>query len=80
MVTLKYKENYSEIGLLAVNEHERKKGIGRDLMNKCFEESIENSLYQINVTTQIDNKIACKFYEKCGFTTDTITNIYHLWL
>lgn len=80
MITLKYRECWSEIGLIAVSENVQKKGAGKVLLQKCFKDSLKNGVLEIKVPTQMENKLACTFYEKNGFKIETITNIYHFWL
>jgi dTDP-4-amino-4,6-dideoxy-D-galactose acyltransferase len=77
MITLKTKPEYSDIGLIAISEQERGKGYGKELVRKCIEET---KAEEIKVTTQLNNKKACKFYERVGFRKENITNIYHLWV
>ncbi|MDR2836327.1 MAG: GNAT family N-acetyltransferase [Bacteroidales bacterium] len=80
MATLKYEENFGDIGLIAVSETVQEKGYGKKLINACISDLSNNGIYQIEVPTQLDNLSACRFYEKCGFEIKTITNIYHFWL
>ena len=80
MVTLKIKETYGEIGLIAVDEHSHGKGIGKKLINNSLREVKRNRLSLLRVSTQEENTTACKFYEKSGFKVKNITNIYHFWV
>jgi dTDP-4-amino-4,6-dideoxy-D-galactose acyltransferase len=77
MVTLKNRPEYSDIGLIAISEQERRKGYGKELIRKCIGETRAE---KIKVTTQLNNKRACEFYERVGFRKENITNIYHLWV
>jgi len=79
-ITLKYNENIGDIGLLAVDSYVQGKGYGKLLIQRCLLDLLKKEIYTINVSTQLDNKDACVFYEKCGFKTKSITNIYHFWL
>jgi len=80
MVTLIIKDSIGEIGLIAVSESVQGKGYGKDLINKCINQLISIGICQINVTTQIENLSACRFYKSCGFEKKSLTNIYHFWL
>lgn len=80
MVTLKYKENIGDIGLIAVDDTTQGKGIGKKLINVCIKDLLINEIREIEVATQEVNDVACLFYEKRGFSVKNITNIYHFWL
>jgi dTDP-4-amino-4,6-dideoxy-D-galactose acyltransferase len=69
-----------KIGLIAVDKATQKKGIGTALMAAVENYAIQQSIHNIEVTTQKANKTACSFYEKCNFSIKSINNIYHFWL
>lgn len=79
-VTLKIMSNLGHIGLIAVSDDHRGKGIGTHLINACVNKLIELNIGVIDVPTQLQNKEACSFYKKCGFEIKSITNIYHFWI
>lgn len=78
-VTLKIKDRLGSIGLIAVNQSYRGKGIGTKLLKAAEIFAMENKTHEIHVATQMDNITACKFYELNGYTVHTIENIYHIW-
>ncbi|MCS7027578.1 MAG: GNAT family N-acetyltransferase [Bacteroidia bacterium] len=80
LLTLGEKNNRADIGILAVNPQHRREGVGKQLVQKAFELSLQMGHTYIQVVTQKANQNACKFYEKVGFSVDTIEHIYHLWL
>ena len=80
MVSLGEKNNRADIGIIAVNENIRGKGIGKKLMQSAENWSIENNYKHLQVVTQKDNINACKFYESCDYKIDKIEYIYHFWL
>jgi dTDP-4-amino-4,6-dideoxy-D-galactose acyltransferase len=80
IITISKKNNRGDIGLLAVDEKHRGKGIGKKLINYALHYFSENGYACVQVVTQKDNIDACKFYKKNNFKIDTILNIYHLWL
>jgi len=80
MATLKIEANKGEIGLIAVSNLHQGKGCGKILMEACCDELLKGNTDIIEVSTQFANKNACMFYEKCGFSVKSITNIYHFWL
>jgi dTDP-4-amino-4,6-dideoxy-D-galactose acyltransferase len=79
-ITLAVKKDIGSIGLIAVDEKERGKSIGRKLINASFAFFKEKNVNKIEVVTQKANKAACLFYESLGFEVKNIINIYHLWI
>jgi len=69
----------ANIGLFAVDEHFRGRGIGGDLIYSAENVALEMGLKELKVVTQLQNKVACSLYEKCNFRIENITNIYHFW-
>ena len=80
MATLKITADKGVIGLIAVSPLSQGKGYGHILNDACCNELIMRNINTIEVATQKDNKSACRFYEKCGFSVQSVTNIYHFWL
>jgi len=80
MVTLKISEEKGVIGLIAVSPLSHGKGYGTILNDACCNELLNRNINIIEVATQMDNVNACRFYEKCGFSVQSVTNIYHFWL
>jgi dTDP-4-amino-4,6-dideoxy-D-galactose acyltransferase len=80
MLTLKITEDKGHIGLIAVSPNSQGRGYGKALISACENELLDKGIATLEVPTQWDNKQACKFYERCGFTTKEISNIYHFWL
>lgn len=80
LITLKSKDNDSEIGLIAVDSKHRNQNIGTKLLASAEKYAQENKSNFIKVGTQIENANACRFYEKNHFTPESFTQIYHFWL
>ncbi len=80
LITLGLKKNAGSIGLLAVDEKERGKSIGKKLVHEALRYFNEIKTETVEVVTQSDNIIACGFYRSMGFETKSIVNIYHLWI
>ena len=80
MVTLKISAGKGTIGLIAVSPLSQGKGYGQILNDACCNELINRNITTIEVATQMDNIGACRFYEKRGFSIQSVTNIYHFWL
>jgi len=79
-VTLKINKNIGSIGLIAVEEKQRGKSIGKKLINAALMYFKEKKIKNIEVVTQKANYGACRFYESCGFKVSQIVNVYHLWI
>ena len=80
LITLGLKENTGSIGLLAVDEKERGKSIGKKLVQSALLYFKEKKVDIVEVITQIGNKGACGFYKSMGFEVKSLVNIYHLWI
>jgi len=79
-VTLKIKDKFGQIGLIAVDETSRGKSIGKKLITAVIDILFKKNITDLEVATQLDNIEACRFYEKVGFKGIKIENIYHIWL
>lgn len=79
ITTLDNEKKHAHIGLVAVDEMCRGQGIGRDLILNADTIAFAMGFKEIKVVTQLQNKGACKLYEKCDFHIASITNIYHYW-
>lgn len=78
-ITLKFNEDFSEIGLIAVDEGSRGKGIGKTLLSYAAYITQEMGLQKIEVVTQHENHPAVGLYKKCGYGIISKKYIYHLW-
>ncbi|WP_205499637.1 GNAT family N-acetyltransferase [Rufibacter psychrotolerans] len=79
-ITLGKKNNAADIGLLAVDTNSRGKNLGKTLINVAKKRAMEWGETKLQVVTQLDNKPACSFYGRCGFITESIEYIYHIWI
>jgi dTDP-4-amino-4,6-dideoxy-D-galactose acyltransferase len=79
-VTIKIRDSYGEIGLIAVDERSRGKAIGTKLTSAVINLLHQKNIPDLHVATQIQNIDACNFYKKMGFTGSKAENIYHIWL
>ena len=78
-VTLGEKKSRAEIGIIAVDNNYRGKGIGKSLMFAAENWFAGKKYNEIRVVTQGDNLPACRLYESCGYKTDNVEYFYHLW-
>lgn len=79
LTTLGDRSEIAEIGLVAVDENYRGQGIAYDLINSADNAAFDLGYNEIKVVTQLQNKGACRLYEKCKFKIEYITNVYHFW-
>ena len=79
-ITIQIKDDIGSIGLLAVDVQSQGKGVGSALIQAGESWLKNNGVTSVEVSTQKDNRPACSFYEKCGFSQRSSTDIYHLWL
>ena len=77
-VTAGKKNKRADIGLIAVDQSHRGKGIGKALMYSA-ENYYAGNLKSIQVVTQGNNMPACKLYESCGYLVEKQEYFYHLW-
>jgi dTDP-4-amino-4,6-dideoxy-D-galactose acyltransferase len=80
MITLGEKNNRGDIGLVAVAESSRGKGIGKKLMAGAENVFKKMGYTQVQVVTQGINTPAMKLYENSGYTIDERLFYYHFWL
>jgi dTDP-4-amino-4,6-dideoxy-D-galactose acyltransferase len=80
LVTLALHGSVSEIGLLAVAEDFRGKGIGRNLMAAAEAWSDEREAERLEVVTQGENAGACALYRSAGCLVVREQAIYHVWM
>jgi dTDP-4-amino-4,6-dideoxy-D-galactose acyltransferase len=79
-ITLVLRGNTGAIGLIAVDENQRGKAIGKKLIGAALKYFSDHKVTSVEVVTQKANGAACRFYESCGFKIKSILNIYHLWI
>lgn len=80
IMSLESKSDNGCIGLFAVDKRFRGKSIGKTLVKKAFAIFDKRRYKKVFVTTQGNNTIACRFYEKLGFVKYKTENVYHFWL
>ncbi|MES2648320.1 MAG: GNAT family N-acetyltransferase [Bacteroidota bacterium] len=71
--------NTAAIGLIAVHENARGKGIGGALLKAASNLAITKGYKYLQVATQEDNLAAVVFYEHNGFNAKSKTYTYHYW-
>jgi dTDP-4-amino-4,6-dideoxy-D-galactose acyltransferase len=67
------------IGLMSVSSDRFGKGIGARLMAFALDWFTSQGVQMVKVVTQGTNIPAIRFYEKCGFATESLKLWYHWW-
>lgn len=80
MITIDYQGELGHIGLVAVDTDVQHKGIGGKIMSTLDGYLFQQGVKTLEVPTQKANADACRWYEKNGFTIQSIIPIYHWWL
>lgn len=79
-VTLKIKKEIGVIGLIAVDDTMRGKGIGKKLLNAVFSCLAQKQIKYCEVATQQENTGAVIFYKSAGFDVKSSDVYFHIWL
>lgn len=80
MLTTKVQANEASIGLFAVLNIFRRKGIGTKLLNHACYHLKKKGISTYSVITQAENREACRFYKQYGFEDVSFQHALHLWL
>jgi dTDP-4-amino-4,6-dideoxy-D-galactose acyltransferase len=80
MVTISIKQGVGQIGLIAVSEQQRGRGLGKLLVNAADRWMIAHGAHVAQVVTQLQNVAACRLYEQAGYKVEAIEYFYHFWL
>ena len=78
-VTYKEFEYYATIGLIAVNENERGRGIGIELIESVESAIYKKGIFELRIPTQLENKQACSFYINKGYKIKNRKILKHFW-
>ena len=76
-VTLKSNSPVCTIGLIAVDNLSRGRGIGGELLKAAVNWALNKDCQEIRVATQMENLGACRLYEKNGYTRISTKYIFH---
>ena len=78
-ITYKIDEDFSTIGLIAVDSFSQGKGIGGKLIDAVENKLNSNGVFKLIIPTQLENTKACSFYEKKEYKICQTTVIKHYW-
>lgn len=79
-VTLGVRDLTGSIGLLAVDENYRGRGIGSLLLQNADNYFLRKQVTSAEVVTQSNNIPACRLYEKMGYAISKKEFVYHYYL
>ncbi|NVJ86790.1 MAG: GNAT family N-acetyltransferase [Algoriphagus sp.] len=79
MVTFEEKENFAEIGLVAVHPNHRRKSWGRKLIQAVELEIFNRGISKLKIPTQQSNIPAMNLYEHIGYSIAEKIWVYHFW-
>ncbi|MEX2141314.1 MAG: GNAT family N-acetyltransferase [Pirellulales bacterium] len=79
MITVKVTQGIGNIGLVAVAESHRGRGIGSQLIDATHRWMIARTAAKATVVTQVANAPACRLYERADYTIEQAENYYHFW-
>lgn len=80
MATVSIAGAEGRVGLIAVSEAARGKGLGAALMHAAHRHMARRGCRTALVATQRDNLAACGLYRRCGYTIAESVDVYHSWL
>jgi ribosomal protein S18 acetylase RimI-like enzyme len=79
MVTVAEADRVGNIGLIAVHERARGRGVGAALMAAAHRWMAGRGAAAATVVTQLDNAAACRLYQASGYGLAGVWHCYHFW-
>ena len=79
LITVSLAGEQGSIGLIAVDESARGRGIGSRMIHAAHRWLLGHGARNVEVVTQLDNHKACRLYEKCGYIHAELQHVYHFW-
>lgn len=79
LVTTSVNAGAGRIGLLAIAEACRGKGLGLRLLKQCDAYYASVAAHSCCVVTQKDNVPACRLYAKAGYAIESEQAVWHVW-
>lgn len=80
MITVSATRGLGTIGLLAVSEAFRGRGVGTALVHAAHDWMRARGAHVAEVVTQGANAAAHHLYTRCGYAIVDVRNVYHCWL
>lgn len=79
LITIQKKDTFAQIGLLGVLDAYQGKGIGKQLVLMSENYCRKHQLKTLRIPTQMENRAACLFYEKMGYSIVESEFVKHYW-
>lgn len=79
VMTASVEHTTARVGLVAVAQHARGRGLGVQLLDALHRRSPAPGRDRVEVVTQLDNRPACALYERAGYQLFEILDVYHFW-
>ncbi|NMH25799.1 GNAT family N-acetyltransferase [Flavobacterium solisilvae] len=79
LLTYKTTDDNATVGLIAVSNKHQGKGIGSILLKHLETILYQKGITSLTIPTQFENKQACNFYSKQGYSIFENTFIKHYW-
>lgn len=80
MLTVGCRDGAGTIGLFAIDEAARGRGLGTALLERGSTWFAEHRCESVSVVTQGDNLAAQRVYKRAGYEVADVTGVHHLWL
>lgn len=77
LATVAVRGETATIGLVAVSERARRRGVGRATMARFHDWLRDRGVTRVDVATQLANGPACGLYRACGYRPSSFETIYH---
>ncbi|HEY4311674.1 MAG TPA: GNAT family N-acetyltransferase [Pirellulales bacterium] len=78
-VTIGRDHGVAKIGLIAVADQARGRGVGRRLMTAAHRWMRDHGAESAQVVTQLANAPACGLYRRCRYRLSALEHYYHMW-
>jgi dTDP-4-amino-4,6-dideoxy-D-galactose acyltransferase len=79
MITISLRPREASIGLVAVAETARGRGVGQALLRAAHAWMRSHGAPRASVVTQLTNEPACRLYQRAGYEAETVQHVYHFW-
>ncbi len=79
LVTVSLTGGQGSMGLIAVDGSSRGQGVGTQMIHEAHRWLRGRGARNVKVVTQLDNRRACRLYERNGYTHADLTHVYHFW-
>lgn len=79
MVTYKITGSNAAIGLIAVDPDVQGRGTGKKILSHLEKILADSGIAELRIPTQLENKTACAFYHRQGYSIIETSYIKHYW-